>query len=41
VLASHSVSLIKENCNRVIWLEKGRVRMDGNPDDVLNAYLGQ
>lgn len=41
VLASHSPQLISENCTRVIWLEKGRVRMDGQPADVLHAYQSQ
>jgi lipopolysaccharide transport system ATP-binding protein len=41
VLASHSAALIQDNCNRVIWLEKGRVLMDGPPDEVLRAYSGQ
>jgi lipopolysaccharide transport system ATP-binding protein len=41
VLASHSPELIRANCNRVIWLEKGGVKMDGAPDDVLRAYAAQ
>lgn len=41
VLASHSAKLIRENCTRVIWLEKGRVRMDGTPEGVLRAYESQ
>ena len=40
VLASHSKELMEKNCNRVIWLEHGRVRMDGKPDEVLSAYFG-
>ncbi|MBX8782895.1 ABC transporter ATP-binding protein [Ochrobactrum sp. GRS2] len=39
VLASHSKELLEKNCNRVIWLEHGRVKMDGNPNEVLNAYF--
>ncbi|MBV2143769.1 ABC transporter ATP-binding protein [Falsochrobactrum sp. TDYN1] len=40
VLASHSKELMEKNCNRVIWLEHGRVKMDGNPADILPAYFG-
>lgn len=40
VLASHSVDLLKKNCNRVVWLEHGRIKMDGSPDDVLASYFG-
>ena len=41
VLASHSPELIQENCSRVIWLEKGQIRMDGPPAEVLHAYQNQ
>ncbi|KAB2758596.1 ABC transporter ATP-binding protein [Brucella anthropi] len=40
VLASHSKELMEKNCNRVIWLEHGRVKMDGTPAEVLPAYFG-
>ncbi|BAT57607.1 teichoic acids export ATP-binding protein TagH [Variibacter gotjawalensis] len=40
VLASHSRELLETNCNRVIWLEHGRVKMDGAPATVLPAYFG-
>lgn len=40
VIASHSRELIAHTCNRVLWLEHGRLRMDGPPEDVLNAYFG-
>lgn len=39
ILASHSESIIAEWCNRIIWLEQGKVRADGSPMDVLKAYL--
>ena len=40
VLASHSRELLQKNCNRILWLEHGRVRMDGPVDEVLPAYFG-
>ncbi|QOD64141.1 ABC transporter ATP-binding protein [Brucella anthropi] len=40
VLASHSKELMEKNCNRVIWLEHGRVKMDGTPAEILPAYFG-
>ncbi|MDB5745688.1 MAG: transporter ATP-binding protein [Massilia sp.] len=40
VLASHSRDLILKTCNRVLWLEHGRIRMDGTPDEVLPYYFG-
>ena len=38
VLASHSQRIIRDFCNKVLWLEHGRVRMLGLTDDVLVAY---
>lgn len=38
VLVSHSMDTILANCGRVIWIEKGRVRMDGEARAVVEAY---
>ncbi len=38
-LASHSVPMIKDNCTRVIWFDKGDMRADGAPEHVLREYL--
>ena len=40
VLASHSSDLLRKNCNRILWMEHGRVRMDGPTNEVLPAYFG-
>ncbi|CAB3829749.1 ABC transporter ATP-binding protein [Achromobacter denitrificans] len=40
IIASHSRELILETCNRVIWLEHGKIKMDGPPDLVTQAYFG-
>lgn len=39
VLASHSIETIKSMCNRVVWMDHGTVRMDGDPDEVCDAYF--
>jgi len=39
VLASHSSAIIAQWCNRVIWLEQGKILADGRPLDVLSEYL--
>lgn len=39
VFISHDLSTIKEMCKRVIWLEKGKVRMDGETSEVIDEYL--
>jgi teichoic acid transport system ATP-binding protein len=37
-LVSHSMKSILDTCTRVIWIEKGELRMDGEPKKVINAY---
>ena len=39
VLATHSTELIHAYCNRVIWMNKGSIIMDGKVDQVIPAYL--
>lgn len=38
LLVSHSLSTIKANCNRCIWLDKGDFIMDGDPETVTKEY---
>lgn len=38
LMVSHSYNQIVEFCDRVIWLEKGRIVMDGEPEEVCRAY---
>ena len=38
VLASHNVAFVAQMCDRVVWLDGGRVRMDGAAKDVVRAY---
>jgi lipopolysaccharide transport system ATP-binding protein len=40
VVATHSRELLMETCNRAIWLEHGRVKMDATPEVVAAAYFG-
>ena len=40
IIASHSKEQILKVCNRVIWLEHGRIKMDGKPEMVCKAYFG-
>jgi teichoic acid transport system ATP-binding protein len=37
-LVSHSMKSIRETCTRVIWLNKGVLMKDGEPDEVIQAY---
>lgn len=38
VLVSHSMGQIKRLCNRVLWLDAGKVKMIGTPDKVAREY---
>ena len=29
---------IRDTCDRVIWIHKGDMMMDGDPDEVIAAY---
>lgn len=40
LFVSHDLSQIREMCNRVIWLEHGRVKLCGEADEVCSAYAG-
>jgi ABC-type polysaccharide/polyol phosphate transport system ATPase subunit len=40
VFASHSLALLPSFCERTIWLDHGRVRMDGPSTEVIKAYEG-
>jgi teichoic acid transport system ATP-binding protein len=35
---SHNNKSIADTCDRVLWLEKGELRMDGPTEEVLAAY---
>lgn len=38
LFVSHSLEQIREMCNRVIWLESGKVKMIGDTQAVCDAY---
>lgn len=38
---SHSLSQIRELCSRAIWLEDGRIEMEGKAGEVCDAYEQQ
>lgn len=39
LVVSHSMELIKQSCNKVIWMEKGKIKLIGQPQEVIDAYL--
>lgn len=38
ILVSHNINEVKRMCDRVIWLDHGRVVRDGNSNSVLKLY---
>ena len=38
LLVSHSLPSVQKLCSRVIWLDHGRVKMDGATEDVVKEY---
>ena len=38
IMASHSMPSIKKACDRVLWLQDGKIRMLADPDEVTAAY---
>ena len=38
LIVSHSTSVIRNNCTKAVWIEKGIMRAIGDPKDVCAAY---
>ncbi|MBI1272926.1 MAG: ATP-binding cassette domain-containing protein [Alphaproteobacteria bacterium] len=38
VFVTHDMNLIRRICNRIIWIDGGKLRADGDPDTVCGAY---
>ncbi len=38
LFCSHSMYQVQAICSRVLWLEHGQLRMDGDPAEVVSAY---
>jgi ABC-type polysaccharide/polyol phosphate transport system ATPase subunit len=38
LVVSHALGTIKELCDQVVWMHKGRLRMAGDPVEVVEAY---
>ena len=39
VFVTHSMPQVKDLCNRAVWLCNGKIKMDGNTTEVVDAYL--
>lgn len=41
LMVSHGMGTILDNCSKVVWIEKGQLRMVGEPKKVCEAYRKQ
>jgi lipopolysaccharide transport system ATP-binding protein len=39
LFVSHSMNAVQGLCTKALWLEKGKVRMQGGTDEVVSAYV--
>ena len=39
VIVSHSMAQLERICDRTVWIDSGKIRMEGPPNDVHPAYL--
>lgn len=39
VFVSHQLDLLEEFCNRVIWIDSGKIIADGKPEVIIKRYL--
>ncbi len=39
VVVSHGLGQIREICDRAVWLEQGKLRLESKASEVVNAYL--
>lgn len=37
-VVSHSLATLAEMCSRVVWIDKGQLVRDGDPEEVIDAY---
>jgi ABC-type polysaccharide/polyol phosphate transport system ATPase subunit len=41
ILVTHDLGAVESFCDRAIWLDAGHVRSDGEPHDVVRAYVAE
>jgi lipopolysaccharide transport system ATP-binding protein len=41
LFVTHEMNTVRAMCSRALWLESGRIHMEGHPDAVANAYMGE
>ena len=39
VFVTHSLQSVSQLCNRAVWLHEGKIKLDGNSNEVISAYV--
>ena len=39
VIVSHDLHTMEKLCNKVIWIESGKIKRNGIPNEVLKEYI--
>ena len=39
IIVTHNLYQVKELCTRAVWIYNGEIRMDGNPENIVEEYL--
>lgn len=39
VFVTHSMASVKRLCDRAVWLSEGKIKMDGNTEEVVEEYI--
>lgn len=38
IIVSHELGRLEKYCDRIIWIDEGKVKMIGSPTDIINGY---
>ncbi len=39
VFVTHSMGTVRKLCSRAVWLKDGKIRMDGDTNQVVDEYI--
>ena len=38
IFVSHQLAMLEKYCNRIIWIDKGKIFKEGRPEDIVKEY---
>lgn len=39
ILVSHDLGMIERYCDKVIWMEKGKIKKEGKTKEIIKKYI--